>query len=614
MVSGFYIRKVIAKGNNKEASLEFKKGANLITGASDTGKSYIFSLINYLLGRSTKPKEIPEAMGYQDLYLEIATFDDVIYTIERELGKDRVIVKQSTYADFTSTSERVGVFRTSGSAKNERNLSEFLLELSNLSGKRLLKNRSNNESISLTFKNINDLTSIHEQKIITEGSPFYPSGQLFQVTVEQSVLKVLLTGEDFSIVEPIEDPVKRETSLKGKLEYISNSILDLSTKREELSKKIVANNSIFVDINEISRLETTLNENISASRRIIDKKNELTLTKETYLEKIQYDTELIERFKILNKQYNADRQRLQFVMEAENLTSQLGDDICPVCASSLDSNSISHLREIEGFKAAITEEYLRIDRKTTDLNTGVLNLMKSRDAMMANVSRVDSEIEEIVSDLNNNLNPLIKDLQIRLSEYIDFERLNNELLFIDKQIQDLFTSKSYFENLLTKPAVKDNTIVIEYDYLLELTKFINARLVNWKYLPNVNVVFDSSTRVFDIAISGKSRRSFGKGKRAISYTACILGVLDYCLEKKMPFSNLIVIDSPLTTFEDKKGKEEDGMVEGDILDAFFEDLANTTSNCQVIIFDNKRPKSDLEGIHTVLFTGNDSVGRKGFFN
>ena len=61
---GFHLETLTIRGKGKEdATVEFKDGLNVIAGPSNTGKSYIFSCINFLLGESRPPKTIDAARG-----------------------------------------------------------------------------------------------------------------------------------------------------------------------------------------------------------------------------------------------------------------------------------------------------------------------------------------------------------------------------------------------------------------------------------------------------------------------------------------------------------------------------------------------------------------------
>lgn len=45
------IRKILLRGNSvQDAYVDFYKGANILAGESDTGKSYLVSCLDYILG------------------------------------------------------------------------------------------------------------------------------------------------------------------------------------------------------------------------------------------------------------------------------------------------------------------------------------------------------------------------------------------------------------------------------------------------------------------------------------------------------------------------------------------------------------------------------------
>ena len=82
------LKKLVLTGDGKkEAVIKFKQGVNVIVGASDTGKSYAFSCIDFALGSKGEPKKIPEARGYQNVFLEIKeTESNEVITLRRDFG------------------------------------------------------------------------------------------------------------------------------------------------------------------------------------------------------------------------------------------------------------------------------------------------------------------------------------------------------------------------------------------------------------------------------------------------------------------------------------------------------------------------------------------------
>lgn len=618
-MKGFYIKELSVQGiNMSPAEISFQAGANLVTGASDSGKSYLFAVLNFCLGRSQTLKDIPESVGYSDFLLEIHSFEnDTPYTLFRKLGQSTIDVKQCLLKVYFTSAAEKKTYLTSGRLGSSDNISAFLLELCGLAGKQLLKNRSKGIKQNLGIKDIIKLSFIAEDKIITEESPFYYSRQYMNQIQDQSLLNLLLTGEDFSGITPKEDQDKRETRLKGKLEFISYQLSEYSQDRDKLVKNFEEKKAT-LDYDEVyTRLTAELQQNMAEAKELSNLKALLANKRLGILEKMNYNTELLARFNILEKQYHSDSQRLEFVLEAEVLSTQLGDVVCPLCSSPLDSNHIIHINEIENFREAANEELNKIRSKLLGLKETITNLSAENQVTAGELNEVNGHITDLEVRLETNFTPRIDQLKSDLREFMDFESITNEIQFVDKEVTKLYSEKDRLYTLLQTKEEVEEINLLPYTILADLSDAIAARLKAWNYMHPVNVVFDSNYKIFDIVISGKSRKSYGKGKRAISYTACLLGLLDYCLQHNRNFSNLIVLDSPLTTYEEKKNLPKEEAVSETLLNSFFRDINNTSSDAQLIIFDNKEPsdeiKQELDRLHIVIFTSNEEVGRRGFF-
>lgn len=181
------LTKLILSGTGKkEAVLTFQKGLNVITGDSDTGKTYAFQCINYALGAENPPKHIAEAEGYDEVTLEF-TVNNEQYRIERTIGSSKVCVVHD--------GDQV-TMPTKHDPTTTNNLSRYLLKL--LQGNpdnAFLKKNKRNEKRTLSFRDIVHLITVDETGIIAEGSSFQ-SIQYTEKTVRKSVLKYIITGSD----------------------------------------------------------------------------------------------------------------------------------------------------------------------------------------------------------------------------------------------------------------------------------------------------------------------------------------------------------------------------------------------------------------------------------
>lgn len=149
----------------------------------------------------------------------------------------------------------------------------------------------------------------------------------------------------------------------------------------------------------------------------------------------------------------------------------------------------------------------------------------------------------------------------------------------------------------------------------EFCKLVQEFLENWSFIPkdNIqNVIFENKSN--DVVVCNKTKASYGKGARAIINSAFIISVMKYCIERDLSHPGFVVLDSPLTTYKekDRKKKLKNEEVSKSVKDSFFYNLAKESNKCQIIVFDNEIPPSDLAGITYHHFTGNPEIDRTGF--
>ena len=67
---GFTIDRLIVSGRGQaDAQLSFTDGLNVVTGASDTGKSFALSCMDFAFGARKAPRKIKEVKGYSTVSL-----------------------------------------------------------------------------------------------------------------------------------------------------------------------------------------------------------------------------------------------------------------------------------------------------------------------------------------------------------------------------------------------------------------------------------------------------------------------------------------------------------------------------------------------------------------
>lgn len=612
----FYIEKISVQGSSKRnAELTFERGVNIISGSSDTGKSYIFKCIDYMFGAETLPKDIPESRGYTDIYMQIKTFEGKVFTLHRSLKNISNITVSETEIEHFLTAEKL-VLGTKNNTRDGNNISEFLLNLINV-GNVLLRVNSNNKTKMLSFRQIAQLTMVDESRIITEGSPVYFSmHNYYDFTFEKSVFKYILTGNSDNELVEIEEPKVFQGRIKGKLEVIS-TLLEL--KNETITKLIADSNTI-----SSGELQKRLNDLLIKLQESSAKLNELTSSRKELFERLntlksdnlRY-SELNKRFNLLVEHYQNDLRRLEFISEGEYVFSQLVSTSCPVCGNSFNENHINCLSDKKkvSFAYSVEMEKRKVSLKLNDLKQTISvteqSILRNRD----DIKLLQMAIDELNRDLHNNLLPTQNRFQVDIDFLYHLRERENKIVALNEEVLSLTSQRNNFEKeLLSRTITNITGVDIENEALSKFVLNIQDILKEWNY-ENVNfVTFNEAHKVYDIEISGRARSSHGKGVRAVVYSAFILGLLDYCITNNKRHPGFVILDSPLTTYHSTQLREDGDEVSRDLQNGFFTYLSNIANDRQIIVFDNKTPAPSLsKKFNYVEFSKFDSNLRKGFF-
>lgn len=167
--TGFFVESLALTGPGKvPAELQFIDGLNVVSGASDTGKSYALGCIDYAFGAKSLTRSIPQADGYQVVTLKIRTRESRdLFEITRALAGGDVNLREYDEAGVLRSERTLGARHD---AHDSETLSGLLLGLSGLDGKRLRKNKRGNLR-SLSFRDVAFLVLVDEERIISERPP-----------------------------------------------------------------------------------------------------------------------------------------------------------------------------------------------------------------------------------------------------------------------------------------------------------------------------------------------------------------------------------------------------------------------------------------------------------
>lgn len=608
MKFGFALRRLALVGPGKApAEVTFTRGLNVIAGPSDTGKSFIAQCLDYALGSGDPPKEIPEADGYTSVVLDIeANSDQRVYSLERSVRGGEVLCKTDGRPDRVLAGKHQG--------GKEDTVSQFLLDLSGLGTKKVRTNERG-ATRPLSFRDIARLIIIDEETVIKEDSPVL-SGQVIHKTVESGVFRLLLTGTDDASIIAKEDPKVAKGRQAGKVELLEGL---LKATRERLAE-IGEVSTLAEERDRLTRIETSIQtalvERSAAQASVAPlqaKRSTAWAALKAVESKLAVLSELQTRFDLLQRQYESDLRRLEAIAEAGVRLDQLKEERCPMCGALAEHQHHDH-REAHPAPADVSHACKAEAAKTSKL---LQDLQSTRAATAAEVEKYQGardvrqgELEAFSSELTG----LMEQHVDVASKKVDELRVRAETC--RKAVEHLERIQELQELLeeATKPKKKQKTDVagagVSTAQADPFSREVEALLKAWRFPDLDRVSFSENDQ--DVIISGRARKSHGKGVRAITRAAFNLAFLRLCIDDERPFPNFVLIDSPLLVYEEPDADESS--FPQDIKKHFWASVKSSFVDAQVIIIENSHQlpgDGTLDGVKVEMFTGNEQ-GRRGF--
>jgi hypothetical protein len=610
---GFFLERLAAVGPGVDiAAVDLRDGLNIVAGASDTGKSYLCSLVDFVFGASKPPRAIPQAKQYTHVVARLRdrrSGDG--YEIERTLtGGDALVRRLDNQG--TVLEERVAA--AAHSAENTTTLSSLLLGLSGFTPGKVRKNKWG-ETRSLSFRDVAFLVVVDETRIISEGPP-HLSGNPVEKTAEGEVLRFLVTG--IQSVEPFAGP-RRVTVQNAKAQH--ELMLQLIGKVEsELKALQLGSSSIDEELLRLDQAHVNLLNTYESSRiELVELENALAKRS-----RLLHDAEsrliviegLMRRFELLDHHYESDIERLSAIEEAGVMLDALPAGTCPVCGAAPEDHrpdqAAMHFRVDDIRQAAVTEQN-KIGRLRADLCRTLSEL--SQEAMQLEDRRttIQGEVKHIQANISGEVQPRMH----ASAEQLHAQTMRRDTLLrarvLTEQLRELRSREAQLQALSKSakaiPSVVDTTPTTGAMEIFaqRVEDILNA----WRFPEMGRVVFSEDSQ--DLIIGGEPRASHGKGVRALTCSAFVAGVMLHCLRKGLAHPGIIAIDSPLVAYKAPDSEEDRRILQAGVKNAFYRTLADGLCIGQVLVFENEDPPPDVaERVAYHHFT-KGPYGRYGFF-
>lgn len=624
-----HISEIRLTGKGKaDASIRFKPGPNVVSGDSDTGKSYLLRCVDYVFGAKEMTKVIEEAAGYELVWLELTSSEQQVLTLERHLtggdvraydipienvlaGRSHDAANEvgSKAADAEPNGE-ILAWRRQGTSKAP-DITSRVFPFFGLPEDVRLRNNNEGETQRLSIRTLLPIFMFDEGRIISEQSPI--TGDGFGQTASKRMFSYVLTGADDSAIIAQERREIMRAEINAKLSLIDDLLTPIESRLEGSGTEAEESDSTARVEAAIESLSSLLSENEDERTRLRNERREQHDRQRRAESQLIGIEELLERYRLLAERYTSDLQRLDFIAEGSHFFEGLQDSVCPLCGQEMDDVAHAHGDTDTTPDAAAVYQSARAEAAKIqglqrdlqaaigDLNDRKLKREGEATAAALEISRIDRNLDGVLASSRARTKSSLDELVQR--------RLNLQTWRSDlDEATRLRALKSSLGKELPAAGKKQTWAPIDPVSVTALCRMIEAVLKEWSWPADVRVEFDDKT--YDFKVNGKHRKSHGKGFRAVLNSAFAIGLLRYCHANGKPHPKFVMLDSPLTTVKQRdatapaKDDEANAEISKTIEPLFWESVSRISQDVQVIILDNKEPDSDLsEQLNLQIFAG-----------
>lgn len=613
---GLFIERLTVSGPGlPDAVLNFGDGLNILSGSSNSGKSYAFQCLDYALGAGKTPKPIAEAKGYQTVTLRVfVRAEQNRYDIERSLAGGDAILR------LVDSSGKLGepkILAEKHSPTNPLTISGQLLAWTQLSDKTLRTNKEGARR-TLSFRDVAHLSLVDEIRIFGETAPHItPVAQT--KTAMGDLLRLLVTGHETPPVvklatrKEIARSAAQTELLAEMIKAAESEFARFEMREEEIADRLAKLEAARVEA--LTDYDQTRSDTVRLEQTVADFHVRL---RETQARAVVVEA-LVQRFALLRAHYDSDLQRLQAIEETGTLLESFSIKACSVCgADSAHHRSDQCAPE---FTLANVQDAARAERlKIVTLRTDLEKVLAELGAEAIEHSKVHQEavagIQQAEARLAAQLMPRIRHTSDSLRSVTDARDRIIQAQTTLSQLQQLRDLAAPLEAIAaTSPGAPIDSSPTSGE-LNAFAAEVEVLLRAWNYPTPGRVVFSEDAQ--DLVIGEQIRTAHGKGVRALTCSAFLLGLSRYCQTHGLPHPTFVVLDSPLLAYKpSERGAESAVLEKAGVKEAFYSTLATGLVPGQVIVLENQDPPSDLPHDRVVQhhFTGPEgpTSTRKGFF-
>lgn len=602
---GLYIAKIkFSRPDGKTSEIDFAKGLTIITGPSDTGKTYIFKAIDFLFGAEffLKGKEedsgFVASMGYDTISMELSIGSGSIL-LTRKIGtkKTDVLVMGD-----------VGDFKTKQGC-SLKEMKEFYKKLLGVPEDLKVPSNSDGKSQGFSWRLAKTFCMASEDDIDNERSILLPENVTSRTPYFASLLYFLY---ELDFTEYIAEDAKKagKARVSALSNYIGKKQQEIKEKidatKADLAKNNISEGNIDAIIDELTKELDEMSEQMNA---VLSKNNELTQKAAEIQDELTRLNVTQTEYSQLEEQYTSDIKRLAFIVDGQDKYKKNKHQHrnCPFCQSPLPEE-----KQDPQYVEAAKNELVSVMRNLRELQETENGVASSISEKKEDIKKLEEEKQAGLKRLKEELAPKKQELSARLQQYQDFVVLKKALdLYGENDVQFKTDLEDIKRTAGQYTPFKPMTLFPE-SFKQEMEDYYLSILKSIGYAPLESVGFSMDSQKFDVIINGSGRSTHGKGFRSLFNSLLVLAFREVMNKEAKINPHFYLIDSPL------KGLylETDAGDTKDLRTNFFAYLASNVGEDQLIVIENTHDAelskvTKGENVNIIEFTHDTSEGRYG---
>ena len=253
-------------------------------------------------------------------------------------------------------------------------------------------------------------------------------------------------------------------------------------------------------------------------------KSELFKEVEKRKSSIIFINELLERMQLLNIHYSSDLNRLSFIDEGQNLLSQLKTVNCPLCEAEMKSEKLQEIEENITVRDSIDSEKEKIIGKLKDLDSTIVENKKELLQFEEELNLLMDKYEDVDRNISEMFKPKLNLIKSKIANLKETFTSNSKLAIFEQELNYYIKEQKNLEILVKLRPTQQVPDNVDENLMISYIIILKDVLKSWNYPNSESIVFDPNFQIFDFVLSGKARSAFGKGMRAVSYTAVLFAL------------------------------------------------------------------------------------------